>query len=171
MITLTDLLDDVKKWGVEHTGNEPSISCFYRAFEELKSYVTRNEQELSGFRMQCIYEFGQEQDGEPLAWLYSDMTGWKQAFIERQAFSKTDGVDFEICETPLFDKNSAQSNTDKPLPLLNQKWSKESEIINQAGFDKLNADKPELTHEKNVQIRKQSFHRFNNSMIGDVDAN
>jgi hypothetical protein len=117
----------------------------YRLYETLES--TRNE--LSELRMQHISDVGfVDSDGEVQITQPEKLSYGCSLYVRK-----------------------LQSNTDKPLPLLNQKWSKESEIINQAGFDKLNADKPELTHEKNVQIRKQSFHRFNNSMIGDIDAN
>lgn len=36
------LLDDLLKSANENTGNEPSISCFNRAFDELSSFVYRN---------------------------------------------------------------------------------------------------------------------------------
>lgn len=29
------LIDSVRKWGIENTGNEPSISCFHRSLDEL----------------------------------------------------------------------------------------------------------------------------------------
>lgn len=29
------LIDRVRKWGIENTGNEPSLSCFHRALDEL----------------------------------------------------------------------------------------------------------------------------------------
>ena len=35
------LLDDLLKSANENTGNEPSISCFHRAFDELSSFVYR----------------------------------------------------------------------------------------------------------------------------------
>ena len=52
MINSKILLDDLLKWGVEHTGNEPSISCFYRAFDEIKSYVERLESRLAEIKKQ-----------------------------------------------------------------------------------------------------------------------
>jgi hypothetical protein len=36
---LDDLFKDVIRWGIEHTGQEPSISCFGRAVDNLRDYV------------------------------------------------------------------------------------------------------------------------------------
>ena len=36
---LDELFESVIRWGEEHTGNEPSISCFHRAVDELRDHV------------------------------------------------------------------------------------------------------------------------------------
>ncbi len=47
------LLDDLLKWGLEHTGFEPSVSGFHRAFDEVKSYVLRLESSLVDAANKC----------------------------------------------------------------------------------------------------------------------
>jgi len=37
------LIDRVRKWGIENTGNEPSVSCFHRALDELVDALTKSQ--------------------------------------------------------------------------------------------------------------------------------
>lgn len=51
------IMDDLLNRGLNHTGCEPSVSGFYRAFDEVKSYVLRLESKLDELEKQ-----------EPVAW-------------------------------------------------------------------------------------------------------
>jgi len=161
-----------------------------------------------------LYEMEKQ---EPVSYLYSDMTGWKQPFLERQTFSSTKGIDFETCETPLYAKPipvPVQQNNCKmgvgnghgnlfvhgdyesikaaqAIVLERDSIKEENKELTERlrcaceKIEKLNADIAELrmqyisdfgqeqyndeNHERDTAIRKDSFHRFNNS--GFPDAN
>jgi hypothetical protein len=51
--TLDELFEDVIRWGLEHTGREPSISCFGKSVDTLRDYVKAMptpKQEAVGYR-------------------------------------------------------------------------------------------------------------------------
>lgn len=54
MITSKMLLDDLMRWGLEHTGREPSVSCFGRAFDEVKSLVLLLESERDELKAKLL---------------------------------------------------------------------------------------------------------------------
>lgn len=73
----TTLLADLFKAANENTGNEPSVSCFHRAFTELSSYVVRIESKLAEIEAQ-----------EPVRWSWKLTNGYLVNMYE----SKEDAI-------------------------------------------------------------------------------
>lgn len=73
----TTLLADLFKAANENTGNEPSVSCFHRAFDELSSYVIRIESKLAEIEAQ-----------EPVRWSWKLTNGYLVNMYE----SKEDAI-------------------------------------------------------------------------------
>lgn len=51
------LIDRVRKWGIENTGNEPSISCFHRALDELVDFLIKQNRVNSNDAKHIINHF------------------------------------------------------------------------------------------------------------------